>query len=958
MPSTASQILNGRSVPDLLPSTSNNNVYTPLALWSAPRDGGAVMSLHKLTAGDGYTYLTRQVAALDGTDLGRSGLDAYYSEKGESPGVWLGAGLTSLDGVEAGAAVSAAQMRALFGEGRHPNADQLEEAAAAAGADAGRVLASSRLGRAFIHDEGDAPAFRRVVAAGFAERNEALGLPAGAALPAEERATIRTTVARELFAAEYEREPADARELAGLLARASRPAAASVAGYDLTFSPVKSVSTLWAVAPRDVAATIEDAHQAAVADTIGWIEEQASYTRTGAGGVRQVDVTGLIATAFTHRDARSGDPDLHTHVAVSNKVRALDGKWLALDGRVLHKATVAASERYNTRLEAELVDRLGVRFAERPDADPRKRAVREIVGVDPALNARWSSRRAAIDVRRVQLAAQFHADQGRPPTAVEAIRLAQQATLETRQAKHEPRSYAEQRAAWRADALDVLGGVQALDAMVDAARTTGRGPFVEVDEEWARAAAGRVVATIEQSRATWQVWHLQAEAQRLVRAAGVAPSQVEQAVQAVTGHAVSAEHCVALRPPDPVAEPDALRRRDGSSVYTVAGSQLMTSTATLAAERALVAHATTTGGRAVGADVVDMALIESAANGVELNGAQAQLVRDLTTSGARLQLAIAPAGTGKTTAMRVLARAWTEGGGDVLGLAPTAVAAAALGAQIETPADTLAKLVHALAAVDAGDDVAGAASGLPQWAQQVGPRTLLVIDEAGMCGTRDLARVVDFAVGRGASVRLVGDDQQLASVAAGGVLRDIAETAGASTLEQVMRFTDPAEGAASLAMRRGDTTAVGFYLDNGRVDVGDQATMLEAAYTAWAADRAAGVDAVILAPTRDQVAALNARARADRLQGLLDEHPDAQPDQLVGREVNLRDGNRASVGDIIVSRRNERHLPISSSDWVKNGDRWQVEAVGDAGDLAVRHLASGRHITLPAGYVAADVDLG
>lgn len=129
------------------------------------------------------------------------------------------------------------------------------------------------------------------------------------------------------------------------------------------------------------------------------------------------------------------------------------------------------------------------------------------------------------------------------------------------------------------------------------------------------------MATVEQSRATWQVWHLQAEAQRVVRAAGVAPNQVEQAVQAVIGHAVSAEHCVALRPPDPVVEPGALRRRDGSSVYTVAGSQLMTSAATLAAERALVAHASAAGGRVVSGDAVDMALIESAANGVELNGA-------------------------------------------------------------------------------------------------------------------------------------------------------------------------------------------------------------------------------------------------------------------------------------------------------------------------------------------------
>ena len=70
---------------------------------------------------------------------------------------------------------------------------------------------------------------------------------------------------------------------------------------------------------------------------------------------------------FTHRDSRAGDPDLHTHVAVSNKVQTLDGRWLALDARMLYRFNVAGSEYYNTALEAELTDRLGVTFTERPD---------------------------------------------------------------------------------------------------------------------------------------------------------------------------------------------------------------------------------------------------------------------------------------------------------------------------------------------------------------------------------------------------------------------------------------------------------------------------------------------------------------------------------------------------------------------------------------------------------------
>ena len=114
--------------------------------------------------------------------------------------------------------------------------------------------------------------------------------------------------------------------------------------------------------------------------------------------------------------AGAGDPDLHTHVAVANKVQTLDGRWLSIDGRVLFKAKVAASETYNASLEQHLRDTLGVRFAERPGTDPGKRPIREIVGVDPRVNQRWSTRRTDINTRRGELAIQFQQDHGRPPT--------------------------------------------------------------------------------------------------------------------------------------------------------------------------------------------------------------------------------------------------------------------------------------------------------------------------------------------------------------------------------------------------------------------------------------------------------------------------------------------------------------------------------------------------------------
>ena len=303
------------------------------------------MSIHKLSAGSGYDYLTRQVAALDATEKGHVGLASYYTERGETPGAWIGSGMAGIDGLSAGDAVTAEQMRALFGAGMHPLAAQrLEQLDAAADLTDANVQAATRLGAPFKIYAAEVSPFRVEVAKRIAVREAAAGQLADESVSAADRARVRSEVAREFFRAEHGRDPIDAREIAATIAKHSRPGTQTVAGYDLTFSPVKSVSTLWAVADPHIAAQIELAHQAAVQDALSFIERHALFTRQGRNGVRQVNVRGLVAAAFTHRDSRAGDPDLHTHVAIANKVQTLDGHWLSIDGRVLFKATVAASE--------------------------------------------------------------------------------------------------------------------------------------------------------------------------------------------------------------------------------------------------------------------------------------------------------------------------------------------------------------------------------------------------------------------------------------------------------------------------------------------------------------------------------------------------------------------------------------------------------------------------------------
>ena len=255
-----------------------------------------------------------------------------------------------------------------------------------------------------------------------------------------------------------------------------------------------------------------------------------------------------------------------------------------------------------------------------------------------------------------------------------------------------------------------------------------------------------------------------------------------------------------------------------------------------------------------------------------------------------LQLALAPAGTGKTTAMSVLTKAWTESGGTVIGLAPSAAAAKVLGSSIDTSADTLDKLVW---------HIRGGAGTPPAWMNTIDANTMVIIDEAGMAGTGNLATAVEYLTSRGAQVRLIGDDQQLALPAAGGVLQNIATDVGALTLSEVVRFTTPGEAEASLAVRSGKTEALGFYLDAGRVHVGNETALADQVFTAWSDATARGREALMMAHSNDVVTDLNARARAARL---------ALSGEPVGASVALRSGLEASVGDTIVTRKNNLSL--------------------------------------------------
>jgi ATP-dependent exoDNAse (exonuclease V) alpha subunit len=242
-----------------------------------------------------------------------------------------------------------------------------------------------------------------------------------------------------------------------------------------------------------------------------------------------------------------------------------------------------------------------------------------------------------------------------------------------------------------------------------------------------------------------------------------------------------------------------------------------------------------------------------------------------------------------------------------------------------------------------------------KWFDAIGPHTLIIVDEAGMTPTHDLDVVWAVAQARGASVRLIGDDRQLPPIGAGGVVHDLADHPNTVTLTDVVRFVDQAQGAASLALRVGDPAAIAYYTDHGRIHVGHDETAANMAYRAWAADRAAGRETLMLSPTIELTTQLNQRARLDRLT-----HDDRQASAA---SVTLGDGLTASVGDWITTRKNARWLRPTrrGNRYVKNGHRWIVQTVNRDGSLTVsplRDKTAGWTVTLPADYVQANTTLG
>jgi len=898
------------------------------------------MTMHRLSAGAGYRYLLRQVATGDCQRTGPAPVTAYYLESGNPPGRWLGRGLAGLTDpttdpsvLSAGAVVEEVGMSRLFAHGLNP-------------------LTGVPLGRAY-------PA---VISPADRVAAQVKALPADMSPPARQ-AAIEAITRVEL----------------------GRDTSPVVAGFDLTFTAMKSVSTLWAVADETTRQAVTDAHAAAVAQAMDVLQGRALYTRTGHSGCRQESTLGAVAVGFDHWDSRAGDPNLHTHVVLANKVQGRDGAWRSVDSRALHHAVVAVSEAYNGFLVDELSRRLPVGWGWRSRGAHRSLAF-ELDGISDELMTAFSQRTSQIDEAMTAAVAGFAAGHGRAPNRIEITRLRQQVTRATRPAKRVS-PLRELLTRWRRRAADVTG-------MSPHEITAAVLRHSQVRPVQARAVPGvvindladQVLAGVRERRSTWTRWNVFSEAARVTRALiTTSPADRLQLLDAITDAALG--RCISLEAPAVLQATGRYARPDGGTVFDRPDEHTFTDAVILDAETRLLDAATDL--TAPTAPVFDDALALPGDTDDLLADDQVEAVRSIAGSGRLVDLLVGPAGSGKTTTLATVRTIWerTHGHGSVIGLAPSSTAAANLAGALGISCENTAKWLHEstgpgattrAAVIDqlttlrehtGGTDLTRLRTidtALADYHRQqqhwtLQPDQLLIVDEASLAGTLALDELTRQATAAGAKMLLVGDHAQLSAVDAGGAFGLLATRTGGARLRSLWRFTHPWEAAATTALRDGNPRVLDTYQEAGRIHAGPGESMLEEAYTAWSTDVTAGYTTVLLAPDTTTVTALNTRAHNDRVQ-----------DGLVAPSgLTTRTGTTIGVGDRIVTRLNDRHLKTARG-YVRNGDLWDVHHIDPDGSLTVAPARTrlarrgvvgtpgsqdSDPVVLPAAYVADHVEL-
>lgn len=707
-----------------------------------------------------------------------------------------------------------------------------------------------------------------------------------------------------------------------------------VPGFDLTFKAPKSVSVLYAVSddPR-VQGAIIDASEAALRDTLAWLERDVMATRRGTGNERfladlakkdpaaadaariRTEPGGEIAAAiFRHRTSRAGDPLLHWHVLIPNLVRGGDDRWSAFVHPHLFRNAKAAGEIYQAALRLELTERLGVQW--RPG-----RHVPEIDGVPQAACDGFSKRSKEIEA--------WLDAQGR--TTDPASR--QDAVLATRRGKAELEGEKFD-ARWKTEGAGYGFGPEQAEALIcgrETARQTPtdgeiwRLPEVSVDPDGTPYTHDRIVTAEE-----W-IGDLLTNDLCVAEATFTRPEMFEAVARRLgDGASIPTIEAIAARV---MASPQVLPIDTSSDRQ---GIRRWTSVEMVVIERRLLDNFAERDNRV---PVTPESIAAVLTAHPDLGADQANAVSVLASSPDPVSVMVGPAGTGKTYALNVARQAFETAGLTVIGAAPSARAAA----ELEAGAGIESFTLHALARRWSGGR------------NGPGPNTALIIDEAAMAATRDLEPLVTQTIRAGGRVILVGDHRQLPEVTAGGGLAAAIDAVGSvAELTVNRRQHHEWERAALEELRNGSVpVAVDAYRTNGRVTVvAEDESLVGIAVDRYLAAVDQGLRPILMAGTNDTVHRLNWAVR-DRL---IERGAVSSP-SMVGDDQTP---SKFRVGERVVLRRNQRiEQPDRTTIAVRNSDAAHVVAIGDDGALTVRREADQAVIRLDASYVSAGhVDYG
>ena len=777
--------------------------------------------------------------------------------------------------------------------------------------------------------------------------------------------------AEDIYAAALAREPgAGPERRAELRAAAERSERHAVSFIDVTWSAPKSMSvlqvafnkaaddaraagdTLAAEAWATHAQAVEDAALAGARAGLAYLQERAGFARVGhhgGGAGRWVDAQGWVVAQFPQHDSREHDPQLHVHGAIWNRALCADGEWRALDSRAIKAFKAAAGVIADRVAEAHLARSTGVEHATRPDGKAR-----EVVGVSEELTWAMSSRSHAIGPKAQQLVAAFTERYGRAPTRLERHQLAEQATLATRKAKsHHGETATQQLDRWEVQTRRVVDGGLTAVAHAVLARAQRRAPAARWSET---DVLDRALASLEDRASASESEVMKAISDQLPANLDLAPEAVPDLLGGLTERALA--HGDRLTPEEDTTDlPAADIRRDGRSVYEKPGGARWAMPGQISTQLGLRAAAVRRGAATLSAEEADAALARLAEHGIKPGADQRAAILGVLTSGAWIESLCAAAGTGKSFTVGAIADTWTASGRRVFGLA-TSQAATKVLAEENVTARNISSWLIAQERLDRAEP-GGSDPGCDKpWRLQAGD--LVVVDEAGMADTPDLAAIQSRCEAAGAKLLLTGDPRQLAAVGAGGTFADLAAHGVRYQLAEVRRFSNDWERTASLQLRDGDPAALDTYQRHGRLLDGETAEQAETdAARAWLADTLAGRESLLLVGSNTAAGRVSAALRADLVAlGRVREEGVALP----------RQGTVAGIGDLVQARRNGWELigwegntraPI-------NRECYRVTGLRADGGLTVAPVLGrgddderlGAPLHLPASYVAEDVTLG